>query len=234
MRRRSIGLFLWLGFLLALPQIAKAYQLVCKVVAIPDGDTLTVSDNSNAQHVIRLAGIDAPEHGQPFGAASEKHLADLVLNKNINLDCTNEQSYGRLVCKVLLPSGEDVDLDQVKAGMAWHYKRKLLGPQRRALVSTQRIVGRLSADSKVSKVGPRHVVIANELSDEAASRRLWAAVIRRCVDDCQSALSNDWAPGGTAGWNPSGTGSVQVGGAEYSMESLRRVQPPPQRAGYSS
>ena len=123
MRRRSIGLFLWLGFLLALPQIAKAYQLVCKVVAIPDGDTLTVSDNSNAQHVIRLAGIDAPEHGQPFGAASEKHLADLVLNKNVNLDCTNEQSYGRLVCKVLLPSGEDVDLDQVKAGMAWHYKQ---------------------------------------------------------------------------------------------------------------
>jgi hypothetical protein len=35
---------------------------------------------------------------------------------------TNEQSYSRLVCKVLLPSGEDVDLAQVKAGMAWHYK----------------------------------------------------------------------------------------------------------------
>ena len=36
----------------------------------------------------------------------------------------------------------------------------------------------------------------DELSDEAASRRLWAAVIRRCIDDCQSALTNDWAPGG--------------------------------------
>jgi endonuclease YncB( thermonuclease family) len=123
MRRRSISLFVGFGLLLLLSQLALAYQLVGKVVGVTDGDTLTVSDNSNSQHVIRLAGIDAPEHGQAFGAASEKHLADLVLDKNVNLDCTNEQSYGRLVCKVLLHSGEDVDLDQVKAGMAWHYKQ---------------------------------------------------------------------------------------------------------------
>ena len=32
-------------------------------------------------------------------------------------------SYGRLVCKVLLPNREDVNLDQIKAGLAWHYKQ---------------------------------------------------------------------------------------------------------------
>jgi endonuclease YncB( thermonuclease family) len=107
-------------FLFALYKIAEAYQLAEKVVGIADGDTLTISNSSNAQHVIRLAGIDAPEHGQAFGAESEKHLADLVLGKNVNLDCSGKQSYGRLVCKVLLTNGEDVDLDQVKADMAWH------------------------------------------------------------------------------------------------------------------
>ena len=30
--------------------------------------------------------------------------------------------YGRLVGKVLL-DGRDIDLEQVKAGMAWHYKQ---------------------------------------------------------------------------------------------------------------
>src|SRR5258707_1032413 len=117
MKEGSIGRILCIFSLFALYQIAEAYQLTGKVVGIADGDTLTIADSSNTQHVIRLTGIDAPEHGQAFGAESEKHLSDLVLAKNVNLNCTGEQSYGRLVCKVLLANGEDVDLDQVKAGM---------------------------------------------------------------------------------------------------------------------
>ena len=73
--------------------------------------------------MIRLAGIDAPEHDQPFGAQSTEHLARLVSGKTVTLDCENERSYGRLICKILLPDGEDACLDQVKAGMAWHYKQ---------------------------------------------------------------------------------------------------------------
>jgi endonuclease YncB( thermonuclease family) len=35
-----------------------------------------------------------------------------------------ETTTARLVCKILLqPSGEDVCLDQLKAGLAWHYKQ---------------------------------------------------------------------------------------------------------------
>jgi endonuclease YncB( thermonuclease family) len=125
MKGRSKSRILFVCFLFALYQIAEAYQLAGKVVGIADGDTLTISDSSNAQRLVRLAGIDAPEHGQAFGAESEKHLTDLVLGENVNLDCSGEQSYGRLVCKVLLTNGEDVDLDQVKAGMAWDYKQYL-------------------------------------------------------------------------------------------------------------
>jgi endonuclease YncB( thermonuclease family) len=110
-------------FVVAFAGLAKAESLTGKVVAIADGDTITVLAPGDAQYVIRLAGIDAPEHGQPYAALSEKHLSDLISGKVVNLDCGTEQSYGRLVCKVLLPNGEDVDLDQVKAGMAWHYKQ---------------------------------------------------------------------------------------------------------------
>jgi len=94
-----------------------------QVVSITDGDTIDVMGPNGITYAVRLAGIDAPEHDQAFGAESTQHLAELLSGKSVNLDCENERSYGRLICKILLPDGEDVDLDQVKAGMAWHYKQ---------------------------------------------------------------------------------------------------------------
>jgi endonuclease YncB( thermonuclease family) len=94
-----------------------------KVVSITDGDTVDVLAPGNLTYAVRLAGIDAPEHDQAFGAQSTQHLSDLISGKTVTLDCENERSYGRLICKILLPNGEDACLDQVKAGMAWHYKQ---------------------------------------------------------------------------------------------------------------
>jgi endonuclease YncB( thermonuclease family) len=92
------------------------------VTNVLDGDTVDVVGPNGAAR-IRLTGIDAPEHGQAFGSESTKNLAALLSGKSVNLDCENEKSYGRLLCKILLPNGEDVCLDQVKSGMAWHYKQ---------------------------------------------------------------------------------------------------------------
>ncbi len=94
-----------------------------KVISITDGDTIMVADSAGRQEVIRLAGIDAPEHNQTFGSQSTANLTALVSAKTVNLECGSERSYGRLICKILLPTGEDACLDQVKAGMAWHYKQ---------------------------------------------------------------------------------------------------------------
>jgi endonuclease YncB( thermonuclease family) len=94
-----------------------------KIVGITDGDTATAVLSSGQSVNVRLEGIDAPEHGQAFAAASEKHLSELILGKAVTLDCSALDPYQRLVCKILLPNGDDVDLDQIKAGMAWHYKQ---------------------------------------------------------------------------------------------------------------
>jgi hypothetical protein len=51
------------------------------------------------------------------------NLSSLVFGKTVSLDCGKEESYGRLVFKILLPDREDVCLDQIKAGMAWHYQQ---------------------------------------------------------------------------------------------------------------
>jgi endonuclease YncB( thermonuclease family) len=92
-----------------------------KVIAIHDGDTITVIDASNVQHKIRLAGIDAPELRQDFGDKAKQNLSGLIFGKTIEVITTKTDKYGRTVGKVLL-NGEDINLRQIKDGFAWHYK----------------------------------------------------------------------------------------------------------------
>jgi endonuclease YncB( thermonuclease family) len=95
-----------------------------KVTSVTDGDTVDVAlAPQGLVQAIRLEGIDAPEHDQTFGAQSTQHLGELISGKTVALECENERSYGRFICKILLPNGEDVCLDQVKTGAAWHYKQ---------------------------------------------------------------------------------------------------------------
>ena len=107
--------------LLTLP-LAQAETLTGRVVRITDGDTIVVLDSSKVQHKIRLTGIDAPERGQAFGTKSKEHLSDLIAGKSVVVDYSKYDRYQRILGKVLL-NGEDVNLEQVEAGMAWHYKK---------------------------------------------------------------------------------------------------------------
>ena len=93
-----------------------------KVVNVADGDTITILDAQKTQHKIRLQGIDAPEKAQPFGQKSKQSLQQLVHSKQVTIDFDKKDKYGRTVGKVLL-NGTDICLEQIKAGMAWHYKQ---------------------------------------------------------------------------------------------------------------
>jgi endonuclease YncB( thermonuclease family) len=95
--------------------------LVGEVVGVTDGDTFTMVDTDKNQHKIRIAGIDAPEKGQPFGEVSHQNLSRLIFRRSVEARCY-KWSYKRRVCNVFV-GGNDVGLDQVQAGLAWHYKR---------------------------------------------------------------------------------------------------------------
>ena len=71
---------------------------------------------------IRDGQIDAPERGQAFDTKSKEHLSGLVAGKTVTVDYRDYDRYQRILGKVLL-GGEDVNLEQVEAGMAWHYKK---------------------------------------------------------------------------------------------------------------
>ena len=99
-----------------------AATLQGKVVGVADGDTMTVLDATNTKHKIRLQGIGAPEKAQPFGQKSKQSLSQLVYNKQVTVEYQKKDKYGRTLGKVL-HNGTDVCLEQIKLGMAWHYKQ---------------------------------------------------------------------------------------------------------------
>ena len=100
---------------------AHAETLTGKVVGVMDGDTIEVLDSNKTTHRIRLGGIDAPEKAQPFGARSKQHLSDQVFGKEVEVQSNKTDKYGRTVGKVIV-GGKDANLEQVRAGLAWHYK----------------------------------------------------------------------------------------------------------------
>ena len=53
----------------------QADTLLGKVINVADGDTITILDDTNTPHKIRLTGIDAPEKRQAFGNVSKESLA---------------------------------------------------------------------------------------------------------------------------------------------------------------
>lgn len=109
-------------FLLCLCWPARAETITGRVVAVADGDTLTVLDGARAQHKVRLNGIDAPESGQSFGQASKRNLSALVFGKTVSIETKKTDRYGRAVGLVTY-DGQDVNLAQLKAGLAWFYRQ---------------------------------------------------------------------------------------------------------------
>lgn len=98
-----------------------AETLQGRVVGVTDGDTVKVLDASHTEWKIRLMGIDAPEKKQAFGIRSKSNLSDLVYDKTVVVEYSKDR-YGRTVGKILV-NGVDANLEQIKAGMAWHYKK---------------------------------------------------------------------------------------------------------------
>ena len=62
-----------------------AANLTGTVVAVSDGDTITVLDSNNRKHRIRLVGIDAPEKSQSYGQRAKQSLSDLIYDEKVTI-----------------------------------------------------------------------------------------------------------------------------------------------------
>ena len=112
-----------LAAVLFLVAAAQAGELRGRVVGVIDGDTMDVLDARRQQYRIRLAEIDAPEKGQPFGQQSKQSLSDLCFGRDAVIEDKSRDRYGRVIGRVSC-AGIDASVEQVRRGMAWvfdHY-----------------------------------------------------------------------------------------------------------------
>lgn len=113
-----------LTFLVLLPTVfSKNLTTRFVVVKIIDGDTIKIIQNKTKKIKCRLAGIDAPEKSQAYGEISKKNLSRLIYKKTVDVSITNIDQYNRSICWIKAQNGLNINLEQVKQGMAWVYRR---------------------------------------------------------------------------------------------------------------
>ena len=74
---------------------AQSDDYLATCVRVIDGDTLTVADENQNLHRIRIVGMDAPELAQPYGRASKAALSELVLHKEVHVVPAGVDKYSR-------------------------------------------------------------------------------------------------------------------------------------------
>ena len=99
-----------------------AADLSGRVVAIADGDTLTLLTPDKRQVRVRLSGIDTPERAQPYGSRARQELSDLAFGKEAEVAVETTDRYGRTVGRVHAQE-RDVNAEMVRRGAAWVYRQ---------------------------------------------------------------------------------------------------------------
>lgn len=124
MSRKAMALVAWL----LLSPLAFGQGLTGRVVGVHDGDTLALLTAEKKRVSVRLADIDAPELGQPFGRAAKRELSDLCFDRIATVEARTVDRYGRTV-GVVSCEGNDASRLMVERGLAWAYRKYLKRPE---------------------------------------------------------------------------------------------------------
>lgn len=114
-----------------------------KVIKISDGDTITVLLEGNIQKKLRLAEVDCPESGQPFGKNAKDFTSQEVFGKDITFVETDTDRYGRTIAKVFYNDNKYLSKELIKAGLGWWYYQ----------FSENEKLGKLQDEAKTKKIG---------------------------------------------------------------------------------
>ncbi|MEC8313581.1 MAG: thermonuclease family protein [Verrucomicrobiota bacterium] len=114
-------LFFMITILFLFVLTANSNVLKGLVEYVTDGDTINVKSEDKI-YVIRLYGIDAPEKNQPYGNKVTTFLKDKLESKQVTINYSSKDRYGRIIGKVYY-DGIYINELLIKIGGAWHYKQ---------------------------------------------------------------------------------------------------------------
>jgi micrococcal nuclease len=102
------------------PLADRAGRPLWRVEMVHDGDTVTCLDERGRPQKIRLQGIDAPEHGQPYGDAARRALAGKLAGGSVRVEGTARDQHGRLLGTLWIDD-RDLNRELVAEGWAWAF-----------------------------------------------------------------------------------------------------------------
>jgi endonuclease YncB( thermonuclease family) len=113
-----------LAGLLLLHCAAAREELVATVTHVFDGDSFVVRLDDGAKVEVRLAGIDAPEKGQPYADKARTALRSLILEQQVRIAVSDTDKYHRKVAQVYRAAdGLHINAELLRRGCAWVYRR---------------------------------------------------------------------------------------------------------------
>ena len=92
-----------------------------QVVAVHDGDTLTVQSGASL-YKVRLSDVDAPEMGQVFGKQARQFTERMALGHQVRVNVSMVDVHDRRIGEVIIDDGWVLNEELVHAGLAWHYR----------------------------------------------------------------------------------------------------------------
>ena len=107
-----------LWFTAATPALA---PLAGQVVAVHDGDTLTVQSGPSL-YKVRLSDVDAPELRQVFGKQARDFTKQMALGRRVQVNVTLIDKHDRRIGEVIVEDGRVLNEELVHAGLAWYYR----------------------------------------------------------------------------------------------------------------
>lgn len=136
-----------------LPTTSSAFKLTAlqgKVMQVKDGDTVVISPSDGGPFfTCRLYGIDSPEsygkEGQSYGDEAKRELKSMILGEAVEVTTTGDKTHNREVC-IIKKDGMDVNLEMIKRGAAWAYRKYLKEPYTSKYIEAEN-------EAKAKKVG---------------------------------------------------------------------------------
>src|ERR1700722_18763797 len=118
-RRQStapgLALAVFVALLLASTPLGQEAAIRGKCVGVHDGDSCTLLVSGNTQIKIRVAFLDAPELGQPFGYRAKQAMSNLLFGKNVAVRPHTIDRYGRQV-GLVYAGGADAGVHMLRLG----------------------------------------------------------------------------------------------------------------------
>ena len=91
-------------------------------VSVIDGDTLSVAMDGHTT-TVRIDGIDAPDHGQPFDTAAKEELSSLVKNRVLTINFTGRDGDGVPLADIRA-GGNDLGAALLRQGFGWYREER--------------------------------------------------------------------------------------------------------------